>query len=78
MGGKAPGLYHSAFESKWSAPFSQCGRPTSSGMSVDALQVSQDSTLDLQGDRATPPDDNSQQFGVPGRLLSPPPPATMM
>ncbi|MDB4998633.1 MAG: hypothetical protein JWM74_6065 [Myxococcaceae bacterium] len=33
---------------------------------------------DLQGDRATPPDDNSQQFGVPGRLLSPPPPATMM
>jgi hypothetical protein len=33
---------------------------------------------DLNGDRATPPDDSSQQFGVPGRLLSPPPPATMM
>ena len=32
---------------------------------------------DLQGDRATPPDDTSQQFGVPGKLLSPPPPATM-
>jgi hypothetical protein len=32
---------------------------------------------DLHGDKATPPDDDSERFSVPGRLLSPPPPTTM-